>query len=217
MGRSPFHTSVSRGGRRSPPRGNHFRRVESTIKGRGADMIAKSAIHFSLCSEICINGQGFNVSSSSTPWNWERKWPVICFWFRPKVTTPVDCEGWKTKIPGPNEHIRSHEEELKKMGMENGLEGWKVEFPSMDGSENWGLTKLNFDRSGGFAEDKSNWSRRQRKQCGNVDSDTRADETPRNAFRRIQVFCSIVCEVYWFGVKVRIIRGRSDPPSKRID
>ncbi|KGM91564.1 uncharacterized protein PADG_12339 [Paracoccidioides brasiliensis Pb18] len=158
-------------------------------------MIAKSAIHFSLCSEIRINGQGFNVSSSSTPWNWERKWPVICFWFRPKVTTPVDCEVWKTKIPGPNEYIRSHEEELKKMRMENGTRGVES----------------------GFAEDKSNWSRRQRKQCGNVDSDTGADETPRNAFRRIQVFCSIVCEVYWFGVKVRIIRGRSDPPSKRID
>ncbi|PGH32521.1 hypothetical protein GX50_04695 [[Emmonsia] crescens] len=112
----------------------------------GADMIAKSAIHLSLSSSTSINGQGFNVASSSVPWNWERKWPVICSWFGLDGTPPVDCERSETKTPGPDEYIRNHEEEYKKMAMEYGLKGWKVASPSMDGSENWGLTKLNFDR-----------------------------------------------------------------------
>ncbi|OAS99931.1 SirQ protein [Blastomyces dermatitidis ER-3] len=130
----------------------------------GADMIAKSAIHLSLSSNLLANGEGFNVASSSTPWSWEMKWPVICTWFGLEGIPPVDRERSETETPGPDEYIRNHEEEYKRMVKEYGLKGWKVASPSMDGSENWGLTKLNFDRqvdlrktiATGYTDEESN-------------------------------------------------------------
>ncbi|KAK2807560.1 hypothetical protein FQN50_005428 [Emmonsiellopsis sp. PD_5] len=118
----------------------------------------------SFVPEKSINGQGFNVASSSTPWNWERKWPAICSWFGLTGMPPVDCEKSKTATPSPDEYIRSHKEQFEKMVGEYGLKGWKVESPSMDGSENWGLTKLNFDRqvdlkkikASGYTEEEDN-------------------------------------------------------------
>ncbi|EGD90751.1 hypothetical protein H112_02217 [Trichophyton rubrum D6] len=129
----------------------------------GADMIAKASIHLSLHPSPWIKGEGFNVASSETPWRWEMKWPPLCEWFGLIGEPPVDNEKSKTSSPGPDKYIQSHEAEYKSMIQEYGLKAWDVASPSMDGSENWGLTKLNFDRyldlqklrSTGFMEDES--------------------------------------------------------------
>ncbi|WEW58825.1 hypothetical protein PRK78_004293 [Emydomyces testavorans] len=136
----------------------------------GAEMIAKAAIHLSLVEDPSVNGQGYNVASSATPSNWEMTWPVICSWFGLLGKPPVDNEKDKTRLPGPDEYIGMHETEYKKMLEEYGLKDWPVVSPSMDGSANWGLTKLNVNsqlnlqklRSTGFTEEetmKDTWTR----------------------------------------------------------
>ncbi|KAM5472799.1 hypothetical protein MauCBS54593_002511 [Microsporum audouinii] len=129
----------------------------------GADMIAKASIHLSLHPDPSIKGEGFNVASSETPWSWEMKWPALCEWFGLVGGPPVDNEKSKTSSPGPDRYIQSHEVEYKNMIQEYNLKAWDIVSPSMDGSENWGLTKLNFDRqldlqklrSTGFVDDES--------------------------------------------------------------
>lgn len=129
----------------------------------GADMIAKASIHLSLHPDPRIKGEGFNVASSGTPWSWELKWPPLCEWFGLIAEPPVDKKKSKTSSQGPDRYIQSHEVEYKSMIQAYGLKTWNVASPSMDGSENWGLTKLNFDRhldlqklrSTGFMEEES--------------------------------------------------------------
>ncbi|EFW15360.1 conserved hypothetical protein [Coccidioides posadasii str. Silveira] len=128
----------------------------------GAEMIAKAAIHLSLLDDPSVNGQGYNVASSATPSNWEATWPAICSWFGLVGKPPVDCDKDKTRLSGPDEYIRVHENEYKRMLDEYGLKHWPAVSPTMDGSPNWGLTKLSFDRqlnlqklkATGFAEDE---------------------------------------------------------------
>lgn len=126
-------------------------------------MIAKEAIHLSLLNDPSVKGQGYNVASSATPASWEITWPAICSWFGLLGKPPVDREKDTTKSPGPDDYIRAHETEYKRMLEEYGLKGWSVVSPTMDGSSNWGLTKLNFNRqlslqklrSTGFTEDEA--------------------------------------------------------------
>ncbi|PGH18951.1 hypothetical protein AJ80_04278 [Polytolypa hystricis UAMH7299] len=112
----------------------------------GADMIAKSAIHLSLASDFAVSGEGFNIASSQEPWSWEMQWPALCSWFGLKGTPPVDHERSTTVTPSPDAYIASHVEDFKRMIQKHGLKDWYVVSPTMDGTDNWGLTKLNFDR-----------------------------------------------------------------------
>ncbi|KAK2872035.1 hypothetical protein FQN49_002611 [Arthroderma sp. PD_2] len=129
----------------------------------GANMIAKASIHLSLHPDPSIKGEGFNVASSETPWSWEMKWPALCEWFGLVGKPPVDNEKKETRSPGPDRYIQTHEAEYRDMVHEYNLKAWNIASPSMDGSENWGLTKLNSDRqldlhklrSVGFMEDES--------------------------------------------------------------
>ncbi|EEP77034.1 predicted protein [Uncinocarpus reesii 1704] len=128
----------------------------------GADIIAKAAIHLSLLDEPSLNGEGYNVASSASPANWEMTWPAICSWFGLVGKPPIDNETDKTGSPGPDEYISMHDTEYKEMVDVFRLKGWPVSSPSMDGSPNWELTKLNFDRhlslqklkSTGFKDDE---------------------------------------------------------------
>lgn len=134
----------------------------------GADMIAKAAIHLSLLDDPSVNGRGYNVASSATPASWEATWPAVCAWFGLVGQPPVDREKSTTVSAGPDEYISMHQAEYERMLEEYGLKGWPVVSPTMDGSPNWGLTKLGFDqqldlqklRATGFTEDeppKDSW------------------------------------------------------------
>ncbi|KAI1948664.1 hypothetical protein LOZ12_006212 [Ophidiomyces ophidiicola] len=128
----------------------------------GGDMIAKETIHLSLLEDQFVNGQGYNVASSATPTSWEMMWPEVCAWFGLVGKPPVDNEKDTTKTPGPEEYIKLHQKEYDAMLEKHHLKGWPVISPSMDGSPNWCLTKLHFDRyldlgklrSTGFTEDE---------------------------------------------------------------
>ncbi|EEP81515.1 predicted protein [Uncinocarpus reesii 1704] len=129
----------------------------------GADMIAKAAIYLSLLADPAIKGQGFNVASSDTPWNWEAKWPAICSWFGLVGMPPIDKYKDQTRTPGPEKYISAHKDQYNLMVAEYELKGWPVVSPTMDPSvENWALTKLNADaninlqklRSVGFTEEE---------------------------------------------------------------
>jgi len=57
------------------------------------DIIARFAIHCSLHSETCGQGQAFNIADNSWPATWKTKWPVLCEYFDLKGVPPPSTGG----------------------------------------------------------------------------------------------------------------------------
>ncbi len=122
-------------------------------------MIARGSIHLSLNPDTCGAGQGFNIADSSTPQNWESKWPQLCAYFSLKGTSP---SGQQLPI---RQFIAEHGERWKQLERTKGLRTGFAFRDDCDGRNVGGYTLSPFEfdryldlgklRGTGFKEERS--------------------------------------------------------------